>query len=100
MLTEVKEEQEENAYSPIVVTLFGIVMEVKEHLKNALFPIVVTLSGMVIDAKEDHSKKAASGIAVIQFGSVSSFKEVHPCNTFSPKDVTLSGINNDSSAEH
>ena len=59
----------------------------------------MTLSGMVMEDKEDQRAKADSGIAVMQFGSFNSFKEVHPDSAFSPKDVTLSGINNDSSAE-
>ena len=47
-------ERQENALFPIVVTLFGIVMDVKEeHSRNAYFPIVVTLFGMVMDVKEE-----------------------------------------------
>ena len=45
---DVNLEQEENAHSPIVVTLFGIVMDVKErHPLNAYFPIVVIPSEIV-----------------------------------------------------
>ena len=75
-MIDVKEEQEENALSPIVVIpseimtvvssvliSFGvifispvpvIVIDVIERQENALFPIVVTLFGMVIDFKEEH----------------------------------------------
>ena len=45
-----------NAPSPIVVTLFGMVIDVKEEQSlNASSPIVVTLFGMVMDVKEEHS---------------------------------------------
>ena len=48
-------ERQENASSPIVVTLFGMVMDVKEEQEeNALSPIVVTLFGIVMDVKEEH----------------------------------------------
>ena len=54
-----QKEHPSNADSPIVVTLFGIVIEVKEkHFQNAPFPIVVTLFGIVIDVKEEHSENA------------------------------------------
>ena len=58
-----------NALPPIVVTLFGMVMDVKEEQKeNALFSIVVTLFGMVMDVKEEHSINASSPIVVTLFG--------------------------------
>ena len=49
MVTEVRELQSLKAYSPIVVTLFGIVTEVRllQSLKAA-FPIVVTPSPIII----------------------------------------------------
>ena len=46
--TLVRLEQVENAESPIIVTLSGIVTLVRfEHHQNALSPIVVTLSPIV-----------------------------------------------------
>ena len=52
---EVNELQEENTPPPIVVTLFGMVIDFKEkHPEKALLPIVVTLFGMVIEVKEEH----------------------------------------------
>lgn len=42
-----------NAETPIVVTLDGIVIEVRlEQPSNALSPIVVTLGGIVIEVRE------------------------------------------------
>ena len=41
-----------NAPSPMLVTLYGMVMEVRlEQLENALLPILVKLSGMVIEVR-------------------------------------------------
>ena len=49
---DVRDEQEENASSPIEVTLLGIVIEVRdEHQENAHSPIEVTLLGIVIDVR-------------------------------------------------
>ena len=58
-LIVVKEEHQENAPTPIIVTLSGMAMEVKEEQpSNALSPIIVTLFGMMIDVKEEHSQNA------------------------------------------
>ena len=59
------------ADSPIVVTLFGMVTEVraKQYLK-AFFPIVVTLFGMVTEVRELQSLKVSSAIVVTLFGMV------------------------------
>ena len=46
-----------NALSPILVTLSGIVIEVKTlQPANATSPILVTLSGIVIVVKLTHEK--------------------------------------------
>ena len=38
-----------NAPSPMLVTLSGILMDVRPlHLENALFPMLVTLSGIIV----------------------------------------------------
>jgi hypothetical protein len=58
MVTEVREVQEENASSPIDVTLLGMVMEVMEQPANALSPMEVTLLGMVTEAMEEQPKNA------------------------------------------
>ena len=51
MTTSAKELQEENARSPILVTLFGMTTSDKElQAKNARSPILVTLFGMTYDA--------------------------------------------------
>ena len=50
---DVKPEQSRNANLPILITLFGIVIDVKpEQPVNASFPILVTLFGIVIEARE------------------------------------------------
>jgi hypothetical protein len=56
---EVILEELRKAFSPIVVTLIGIVSVVKlVHLENALAPIERTLDGITTDAKLAHSKNA------------------------------------------
>ena len=45
-------EQPENALEPILMTLGGMVIEVRLlHEENASLPIAVTLSGMVIEVR-------------------------------------------------
>ena len=61
----VKELQPENALSPILVTLFEIVMFVKElQPSNALSPILVTLSGITILSNELQPENAELPILV------------------------------------
>ena len=44
---------------PILVTLFGMVIEVRlEQPEKALFPILVTPSGMLMEASLLHPEKA------------------------------------------
>ena len=53
---DVRDEQAENAPSPIAVTLLGIVIDVRdEQAENAEFPIEVTLLGIVMDVRDLHS---------------------------------------------
>jgi hypothetical protein len=40
-----------NAEIPILVTLFGTIIDVKSELKKALFPMVTKLLGKVIEVK-------------------------------------------------
>ena len=57
MVTECKDKQCINAWSPILVTESGMVTECKdEQNENASSPILVTESGMVIDCKEGLEK--------------------------------------------
>ena len=61
MVIEVRLSQEENASSPIVVTLGGMVMDVRlEHPENAEPPIAVTLGGMVMDVRLLQSENKVS----------------------------------------
>ena len=57
--------------TPIVVTLFGIVMFVRPlQFLKALLPIVVTLSGIVMLAMFEHCQKAYVPILVTPLPSV------------------------------
>ena len=115
-------EHPENALSPIVVTLFGIVRDVKEeHPENASFPIVVTLSGIVMVTKEAHPENALSLIVVISLETLTVVSCVlivlgvifispvpvnvndvieHPANALFPIIVTAFGIVRDVKAAH
>ena len=47
------------AQPPILVTLLGMVIEVKEEQSlKVLLPILVTLLGMVIEVREEQFRKA------------------------------------------
>jgi hypothetical protein len=51
--------QPEKAWSPIAVTLSGMVIEVKDlHPSKALLPMFTTLSGMFISCRAEQLKKA------------------------------------------
>ena len=63
IVTEVKEEQPENALFPTVMTLSGMVMEVKEEQESNVAPsIIFTLDGMVTEVNDVAWKKAPSPI--------------------------------------
>ena len=56
MFTEVRELQPSKAFSPIVVTLFGMFTEVRELQPLKVYhPIVVTLFGMFTEVRDLHS---------------------------------------------
>ena len=57
--------QPHNAYEPMLVTLSGMVMEVRPvHLEKASSPIVVTLSGMAMEVRPVQPEKAQSPMLV------------------------------------
>lgn len=58
-----------NASSPILVTLLGMLMEVRfEHPENAVQLIFVTLLGMIIEVRFLHPENAALPILVTLLG--------------------------------
>ena len=60
---------EKKAHSSIVVTLAGIITDLREvHPLNALLPITVTLLGMLTDDKQEQPLKALSPIEVTPSG--------------------------------
>lgn len=68
-----------NAASPMLVTPFGIVMEVNdEHSIKAQSAIFVTLSGIVTDAKLVHLLKTLPLILVTLSGITIEGREVQP----------------------
>ena len=67
------------ASPPIVVTLLGMVTEVKERQPlKALYPIVVTLLGIVTEVRELQPLKALSRIVVTLLGMVTEVRELQP----------------------
>ena len=70
------------AFSPIEVTLFGIVKsmglsDLMPKFINAWLPMVITLSGIVRDPTAQHALKAEGDISVMLSGMVISFSAVH-----------------------
>lgn len=53
-IIDIRRKQPENAESPILVTLLGMVTEVKEQPKKAKYPMFFTLSGMLTEVKFKH----------------------------------------------
>lgn len=87
------EEHNKNAALPMPVTLYGMVISVKEvHPWNAASPILMTLSGMVKPGKEKHCINAAFPILASPFDRVTLPKEVHVLNASLPMLVTLPGM--------
>ena len=67
----VKALQEENAPSPIEVTLLGIVIDVRnEQLLNAKLLIELTLLGIVIEVRDEQPKNALFPIELTLLGIV------------------------------
>lgn len=110
---DASDEHPENAPSPMTLTLFGSVIDVKAlQFRNALLVIVVIPSIMVtltspvlikegvmcisfapviIIDKMWHLSNALSPIVVTLFGTAMEVKEEHPENALSPIVVTLLG---------
>ena len=63
-------EDQQNALSPILVTLLGMVKEVREHHAKAPSPMLVTLLGIVREVREEHLEKADPAICLIPSGIV------------------------------
>ena len=90
------ENNPKNALNPIHVTLFGIVIEVKEeHPLNALCSIAVTLLEMVIEVKEEQERNTKLFIFMTPSVILIEVKEEHPSKAYSPIDVIPSSITTD-----
>ena len=67
------------ADSPIVVTLLGMVTEVRDSQSpKAYLSIVVTLLGMVTEIREVQRMKAKAPIVVTLLGMVTEVRELQP----------------------
>ena len=63
--------QPENAFSPIVVTLLGIVTLINPlHPANAKLPMVITLSGIVTLVRIVYLKNAEASMLVTGFSLI------------------------------
>ena len=88
--TEVRPLQYPNAYSPIEVTLLGMVKEVRPlQPANAERPIEVTLLGMVKEVRPLQPANAELPIEVTLLGMVKEVRPLQPSNAELPIDVTL-----------
>jgi hypothetical protein len=103
IVIEVNLEQPTNKESPIVVTPFPMLIEVRllQFAKTPSSkvtpmpledPIVLTLLGKVIEVKLEHPLNAPASILVTPFPIVTLASLVHPKNAFCPIFVTESGI--------
>ena len=80
-LRSTKLSQLENAPGPILVTLLGIMIEVRPlHLQNAKSSILVTLLGIVTEVSPQQSLNAPKPILVTLLGIVIEVKLTHPLN--------------------
>ena len=62
---EASEEHPQKAHSPILVTLFGIMIEVSEvQFPKAFSPILVTLLGITTSVNEEHLLNTSISISV------------------------------------
>ena len=92
-LKSVNLEQFSNAYSPILVTFSGMVIEAKDEQSwNEYSPILVTLFGILIDVNDVHMPKTKPLILVIPSGMLIYTKEQQPLNALLSIDVTPSGM--------
>ena len=83
----------ENTYSPILVTLFGIVIGGKlEQFANARVPILVTLSGISMLVKLLHPSNAFSPMLFNPYESFTLVNLWHNANALFPMLRTLLGI--------
>ena len=81
------------AYSPMLVTEFGMVTEVRPvQPENALLPMVVTLLGMVTEVRPVQPLKAEFPMLVTEFGMVTEVRHLKPLKASSPMLVTELGI--------
>ena len=72
------------APSPILVTLFGMVTEVRpEQLAKACLPMLVTLLGMVIEVNPEQPENTPASKLITLFGIVTEVSLEHSWNILS-----------------
>ncbi len=91
-IIDIRRMQPENAESPIVVTLLGMVTEVKEQPKKAKYPMFFTLSGMLTEVKFKQSRNAYSFMLFTLLGISIEVKFMQPEKEYPPMIVTLLGM--------
>ena len=93
MVTDVKPEQPEKVYCPILVTAPGMATEVKPvQPEKAYSPISVTASGMVTEVKPVQPEKALLPMLSTAPGIATDVKPVQPEKAYCPILVTASGM--------
>ena len=93
-ITEVNFDAVPNAPDPMVVTLDGMVMEVKLVAMNAPFPMLVTPSGMLTDVKLVACWNTPVPMLVTPDGMTMDDKAVELKNTPFPRVVNLEPASN------
>ena len=89
---EVSSPQPANAFSPIEVTLLGMVTDFSDVLMKAQTPMDVTVLGMLTAVKPLHWLKALSPMVVTPSGIVMEGNDTQPAKASTPMDLTLPGI--------
>ena len=84
IVTEVKLRQLRKALTPILVTLLGIVIEVKAQLAKATSPILMTLFGILIEVKPLQPEKAISPMLATYVVNL-----ITPCLVFRSKSLEI-----------
>ena len=72
------EEHPQNASSPMLVTLSGITILLKDEKAKAPLPMLVTLLGITTLRKEEQPQNASSPMLVTPSGMTMSDRELHP----------------------
>ena len=76
----------------MLVTLFGMLMQVSPHPRNTLSPMLVTPSGMLMLVRDSHQENAEFPMFVTLSGMLMLVRDLHQENAEFPMFVTVFGM--------